>query len=143
LSEIKITLKVKGKEELKKVLQRMEDAVSPKGLDESVQKGAEVFVEVLKEVAPKETGALAGSVDSVKKEEADYSIGPNKIYDRIQDLGGTIHGNPFLVWEGEEGLIFARSVTIPAQHYMLRAFEEGKDAAAAAVIEDVISKLKG
>lgn len=143
MAEIHIELKVNGKQELDQVLRRMEQALSPDGLDESVKKGADVFVEVLKDVAPKETGRLSGSVDAVKKDNADYSIGPDVVYDRIQDLGGTIHGNPFLVWEGEEGLIFAKKVTIPAQHYMLRAFEEGKGPAAAAVIEDVISKLKG
>lgn len=141
MAEVQIT--VNGKQELDRLLERIKQALSPQGLDESTKKGADVFVEVLKDVAPKETGRLAGSVDAVKKGDADYSIGPDVVYDRIQDLGGTIHGNPFLVWEGEEGLIFARHVTIPAQHYMLRAFEEGKDPAAAAVIEDVISKIRG
>lgn len=144
MGDIKIKVKIKGKEQVKKALEKAEKALEPESLGDSLGKGADVFVEAVKKTAPKKTGALAGSVDKEKQGQTAWKVSPDKVYALIQDQGGTIHGNPWLVFPGSGGeTVFARQVTIKGQGYMEKAFREGEQKAVDAVAEDLFKKMFG
>lgn len=144
MGDIKITVKVKGKEKVKRALEKAEKALEDDEFGESLGKGAEVMEKTLKQTAPKKTGALSASVSTEKRGQLEYRVAPDTVYAHIQDQGGTIHGNPWLVFEGRGGeTVFARHVTLRGQGYMEKAFREGEQKAVDAVAEDLFKKMFG
>lgn len=138
----RLDVKVAGKREAERALEKIKEALRPDNLRKSVAKGADVFVEVERDVAPERSGQLK---NSVKKEEATddpvgWIIAPHTIYARIQDQGGTNYPKRKYFKLGED--VYIRKVEIEPKHYVDRAFEEGKEPAARAVIADIISKIR-
>ena len=76
--------------------------------------------------APRMDGILAGSIQPIGGvTAAGGEFGTSLIYAWMREEGGTIHGNPFLVFPGRNGgLVFARSVTQTGTHYMARTARE-------------------
>ena len=74
--------------------------------------------------APKgESGALAGSIRVLSRDGWGGRYGTDLVYAWQREEGGTIYGNPFLVFEIGGRLIFARQVTQTGDHYMERSAE--------------------
>lgn len=49
--------------------------------------------------APKKTGTLSRSIQMVNSGAGSVDVGTNLIYAAIQEFGGTIMGNPWLVFQ--------------------------------------------
>lgn len=75
------------------------------------------------EFAPIDTGALAGSITILTREGWGGSWGTNLVYAWQREEGGPIEGNPYLVFEIDGRLIFARRVVQEGSHYMQRSVE--------------------
>src|SRR5690606_17866663 len=75
------------------------------------------------EFAPIDTGALAGSITILTREGWGGSWGTNLVYAWQREEGGPIEGNPYLVFEWNGRLIFARRVVQEGSHYMRRSAE--------------------
>ncbi len=75
-------------------------------------------------------GSLTITVDKESDKECMLSIGPTKVYGRIQELGGIIKPviAKMLSWVNDEGQrVFARAVRLPARPYLRPAMDNHKD----------------
>jgi hypothetical protein len=104
---------------------------------EACRMGAREYLAVLQEVTPVLTGALRASEHVWRVtgggESASAILGPNIIYDRFRNYGGTITRKkppPAVLGNPSVGF-FGHSVTQAGSHYMERA--QGPGAAALAV----------
>lgn len=75
------------------------------------------------EFAPIDTGALAGSITILTRDGWGGSYGTDLVYAWQREEGGPIEGNPYLVFEWNGRLIFARRVVQEGTHYMARSAE--------------------
>lgn len=72
--------------------------------------------------APVDTGALRGSIGIIEGPSKDGgSYGTSLVYAWMREEGGTIYGNPYLVFRVDGRLVFARSVTQSGTKYMERS----------------------
>lgn len=81
-------------------------------------------VGLAQEYAPKEQGLLAGSIgilDGPSKEGGSY--GTSLVYAWMREEGGTITGNPWLVFQVNGQWVKVRSVTQSGTQYMARSAE--------------------
>jgi phage gpG-like protein len=72
-------------------------------------------------------GSMTITTDKADDKSAEISIGPTKIYGRIQELGGIIKPvyAKMLSWVNDSGeRVFARQVRIPARPYLRPAMDE-------------------
>ena len=103
-------------------------AQAPGRLDAEMQTARDVVltegVGYAAENAPIDTGALAGSITILSRDGWGGTYGTNLVYAWMREEGGTIHGNPFLVFEWNGRLIFARQVTQEGSHYMAKSAEQ-------------------
>jgi hypothetical protein len=144
MAEIRIDVKIEGLGEVERVLDRAERALTPPELTDSLGAGADAFVKSLRSAAPERSGRLVGSIDKTQSGPTAWRVGPDVVYDRIQDQGGTIRPhNKFLKFTDGGGDVFLRSLRITGQHYMDAGFEQGIDAAVEAVAEDIFRKITG
>lgn len=146
MAEIRIEATFEGLQDVKDAVNRIASALEPDSLTESVGDGAAVFVETMRTAAPMKTGRLRDSIDKYLVGESAYVITGNTVYNNIQNQGGTNHpqNGPYM-WLPADGQ-FARattSVTIPATHYVERAFLEGIAPATEAVSESIARKIEG
>lgn len=76
--------------------------------------------------APRDDGILAGSIKPIGKVTASGGeFGTSLIYANQREYGGTIYGNPWLVFPGRDGrMVFVREVTQEGSFYMKRTFED-------------------
>ena len=144
MAEIRIDVKVEGVQEVEQVLDRAERALTPPELTDSLGAGADAFVKSLSSAAPHKSGRLARSVDKTQGGPTSWHVGPDVVYDRIQDQGGTIRPhNKFLKFADGGREVFLRSAHIRGQHYMDAGFEQGIEAAVEAVADDIFRKITG
>jgi HK97 gp10 family phage protein len=141
VGEIQIKLEVHGKEGLDQLLERMKEAVKPPKLTESVEKGADVFVEGEKARAPFDTGDLKNSIHKERGTDGDASfiIEPEVEYAVYQEYGA--HGHPLMTFQ-YHGQWYSMHDLDP-QPFVKPTFEEDVEKAAAAVIADVIKNIRG
>lgn len=108
----------------------------PKELQSSLKKGLDGLlgygVQVARGFAPKKTGALAAAIRVLQPTSVGATItgsyGVQKTssmpYPFMREYGGTIRGNPWLVFPGRNGgLVFVHSVTQKGTRYMNRSFD--------------------
>jgi hypothetical protein len=91
-----------------------------------------------------ETGSLAGSIHVLSQDGWGGRYGTDLIYAWQREEGGTIYGNPYLVFEWNGRLIFARQVTQEGDHYMQKsadALEPRLDAIYGRGVERVLASL--
>ena len=115
---------------LREVADRAEESLAV----DACRMGAREYLAVLQEETPVRSGALRGSERIWRVtgggEQATAILGPNIIYDRFRNYGGTITVRRAKVLT--DGVsFFGKSVTQAGSHYMERA--EGPGAAALAV----------
>lgn len=147
MANIRVEVRVR-KDRPVAALDRLLAALAGPGKENLTRDGAEELKTAVILHAPERTGALKQSVEITPRGAGDtgWLIGPDtdKIpYAVIQNYGGTIvprpgntlgaDGQGRLVFRLWGRLIFARSVTIPAQHYMDAALQEGAPRAFEAV----------
>jgi hypothetical protein len=155
---VRITWEWDGLESVKDKIQKIESALQPPGLTETMGQGADVFVSAAKQTAPTRSGALRSSIGKVEAEGdgAGWETGPQAgtenergtdvmRYAKVQEDGMTINAKKdFMTFLGyDEAWHRKASVTIPPQKYMARAFAEGKDGAVAAVKQELDKKIEG
>lgn len=98
--------------------------------------------------APRDTGFLAGSIGIIEPPSpSGGSFGTSVIYAWMREKGGTITGNPFLVFQTRDGRwVKVRSVTQTGTHYMERTANQLKaraDAVYSAAMARVIARIGG
>lgn len=96
--------------------------------------------------APVDQGFLRGSIGVIEPPSVSGgSFGTSVIYAWMREKGGTITGNPWLVFRGKNGgWVRVRSVTQTGTHYMERAANELRpraEAVYAAAIERVLARM--
>lgn len=75
--------------------------------------------------APVDTGALAGSIGIIEgPTKAGGSYGTNLVYAWMREEGGTIYGNPWLVFQVNGQWVKVRSVTQSGTQYMARSAQQ-------------------
>lgn len=73
-------------------------------------------------------------------------VGTNVKYAAIHEFGGIIRpkkAGGVLVWKGEDGPIFAKSVKIPQRPYLSRAFRERQAVASRLIRRAIFRELRG
>jgi hypothetical protein len=112
---------------------------------EVARAGAKELLAALEVTTPVRTGALRASEEirevSGSGAFATALVGPDIVYDRIQNDGGTIHVKRAKVLGTPEAGFFGKQVTIKGQHYMERAEEEAApmvEAAGRAVLDEIL-----
>lgn len=102
-------------------------AAAPGLLDTEMQAAANTAllegVGYASDFAPVDTGALAGSIRILSQDGWGGRWGTDLIYAWQREEGGPIEGNPYLVFEWNGRLIFARRVVQEGSHYMQRSAE--------------------
>ena len=102
-------------------------ALAPERLDAEMQISRDVAlmegIGYAVDFAPKEDGTLAGSIHVLTRDGWGGSYGTDLVYAWQREEGGPIEGNPFLVFEIDGRLIFARRVVQEGTHYMERSAE--------------------
>ncbi len=96
--------------------------------------------------APVDQGFLRGSIGVIEPPSVSGgSFGTSVIYAWMREEGGTIHGNPWLVFRGKNGgWVRVRSVTQTGTHFMKRTASELRpraDQVYTAAIERVLARL--
>lgn len=110
----------------------------PNAADDITGKAAFDIEANAKTRAPFRDGNLRNSIQSQRTGTARWIVGTNVEYAAMQEFGGTIvpRRAPYLVFRGRDGgLVFAKSVTIPAQPYMTPAAEHVRPAFIAAMTQ--------
>jgi hypothetical protein len=143
MAEIRIDVRFEGLDSVTEALDRVQAAIEPPALTESLGVGADVFVDSAFEAAPKLTGALAASMH--KEADGDgWVISPGDIpYANIQNIGGDNYGNPLMRFMGRDGWIQTDHVHVPGSHYMDDAFALGVGPAAEAVEQAIDKVIEG
>lgn len=132
---MKRAVTISGTKELQRKLKQM--SVESRGhlLDIAVEAGAEVIRTQAVLNAPAKSGDLRRSLSTEKTGTYGFGVwfhvGSNLVYARKQELGGVIRpkNGPFLVFEVDGRLVFARKVKLAAQPYLRPAYDEKRDEA--------------
>ena len=101
---------------------------APARLDSEMQAARDVAlmegVGYAVDYAPKRSGALAGSITVLSQDGwgGRYGTG-GLVYAWMREEGGTITGNPWLVFQVDGRWVRVRSVTQSGSHYMARSAE--------------------
>ncbi len=83
--------------------------------------------------APVKEGTLRASIGITGRSGWGGSYGTSLVYAAMREYGGTIYGNPWLVFPGRDGgLVFVRSVTQTGTRYMGRSLDALRPRARAA-----------
>lgn len=145
--DVRLSFEWQGLEGVREDISRIQDALEPPSLTESLGVGADIFVEEARGFAPKLTGALAASID--KNREADgwgWIVSPfaNQqgevfLYAATQETGQIHEGN--MKFLGRDGWVSPAMVDIPGTGYMQKAFAAGEAPAAEAIKEEIKTKM--
>lgn len=141
---VKLTVRQKGLASVLRAVKRVEDALQPPSITESVGDGADVFVEGARARAPRRSGRLASSIDKTPDTPTSWIIGSDLIYAGVQEFGATIRPatSPTLVYQGTNGITyFDKVVRIPSQPYMRPTFDLDQAEAVAAVKSDIVKNI--
>ena len=144
MAEVRISVEFEGLDRVKEAVRRIQDAIEPPSLPESLGAGADVFVESMRAMAPRRTGRLASSIDKHRDGDG-WTITGNTVYNNIQNKGGVNipRNGPFMHFQIDGRWIMAREVHIPATHYVQRAFDAGVGPAAEAAKAEINRKIEG
>lgn len=123
-------------------LDKVERALSPPSITESVGDGADVFVEGARRRAPHRSGRLAASIGKTQVDPFTFEIAPDTIYAGIQEFGGTIHSKPLMVFQDGPHLIHVEVVHLRPHPYMRPTFAEDTPKAVEAVRQSIESNIK-
>lgn len=138
-------------------IEKIERALQPPELTETMGKGADMFVGYSKDHAPKKSGALANSIGKTQIGASDWAISPyvdpgeNDAGTSVIEYAGTqesgsTHGPryaDYLVFQGDRGWVYAKEVTIPATHFMELGFLEGQQYAVGVVKQEIDKAFEG
>jgi hypothetical protein len=140
MAEVRIDVNIEGLRDAENEIDRVERALEPPSITESMGTGADILVSSIKQFVPVESGALQGTIDKREVSPFEYSIGPKGSlrYANIQNEGGTNVGHPFMILPGGRPV---REITIRGSEYMTKGFEAGKEEAVAAVKAAVEAKI--
>ncbi len=144
MANVKIRITQKGLAGVLRAVKRVEDALQPPSITESVGKGADVFVEGAQARAPKEDGQLSRSISKRPDDGYSWIVAPDTIYAGVQEFGATIRPKraDSLAIPGAGGPVFVKEVTIPASPYMGPTFQQDQSLAVRAV-KDAIDREIG
>jgi hypothetical protein len=145
--DVRITFEWQGLEGVRQDIDRIQGALEPPSLTDSLGIGADIFVEEARGFAPRLTGALAESID--KNRETDgwgWVVSPfaNQqgevyLYAATQETGQIHTGN--MRFLGRDGWVSPQMVDIPGTGYMQKAFASGETSAAEAIKEEIKIKM--
>lgn len=155
MADVRVSWEWDGKDEVQRHLKKVEDALSPPGITESLSRGADTFVEAARGHAPVKSGALRNAIDKKEVSGTEFEISPwvnpgandrgtsTSAYAVTQEDGMEIHAKeqPYMTffWNGQWHR--RTSVNVPGTHYMEEGFTEAAPGAARQVIEDVQRKI--
>lgn len=141
MATVDIDVKVRGKDSVEEVLDKVINALEPGQLGESVGKGADVFVGTVRAAAPKgKTGRLAGSVDKRDVGNATFHVGPHGMpYFPVQESGKFISPGHLMGPLPAPYPTYIRSANIPGKHYVQAGFAAGVESATEVIKESILS----
>lgn len=160
MADVRVSWTWDGKDDVQKHLKKVEDALSPPGITESLSRGADTIVDAVREHTPVKTGALRNSIGKKPQGDLEFDISPyvnptendrgysTVLYAEIQEAGGAIDakdgymGDGYMHFQWNGGWVRRKSVTLTGTHYMEDGFAEGAPQAARQVIEEVKKKIE-
>ena len=150
---VDISVEFDGLDRVKDDLERVQGAIEPPKLTESLGLGADIYVSAARSFAPKgETLALAASIGKVQIGPAEWEVSPFVnfpervyLYAATQETGQVHHPvyADFMTFQGRAGWVRARSVDIPGTHYMELARGAAEEPAAQRIKEDINRNIEG
>lgn len=100
-------------------------SAAPGQLDREMTRGGQAAllegVGLAQEYAPVDEGVLRGSIGIIRMSGWGGSYGTSLVYAWQREEGGTITGNPWLVFQVNGNWVKVRSVTQTGSHYMQRS----------------------
>lgn len=141
---MEIDVRCEGLEELLNRLQRMGQNTEPV-LERALERGAKRLQASIKPIVPVDEGTLKNSISVEKAGRLTYQIGTNEKYAIYVEYGTGKLGDPTVPHTEKESWVyfsdklnqFVTTHGQPAQHFMHKGFEDGKDAAVKEVIREV------
>lgn len=141
---MEISVETEGLEELLARFQRMGVNTEP-FMERALERGAKKLQAFIKAITPEDEGTLRDRISVEKAGRLTYQIGTNIKYAIYVEYGTGKLGDPSVPHTEKESWVYyseklQRFVTThgqPAQHFMHKGFEDGKDAAVKEVIREV------